>query len=308
MKIAYLVFGYKNPQLIRKTIEYLSSEDASFFVHIDAKVPIAQFECVRGKYVTFLTQRVPVYWAEFSGVRAILLLIRQALAAPEVYDYFVLLSGSEFPLRSRHFIHQFLHLNRGSEYITMVKMPAPGKPLSRLNRIRYPSTRPILRFVFRGLGKVGLAQRDYKPHFGPLEPYSGNTWWTLSRDACQYVEEFARGDRNLTKFCETIHAPEETFIHTIIGNSPFRDRVRRNLVYEDWPNGAAHPRTLTGQHIEYFASQPEVNVENRHNSGELLFARKINDVQLPLVDNIMKMIEQKEKHATSSTSAAEVSR
>ena len=37
MKIAYLVFAYKNPQLIKKTVDHLAGPDASFFVHIDAK-------------------------------------------------------------------------------------------------------------------------------------------------------------------------------------------------------------------------------------------------------------------------------
>src|SRR5262249_49006022 len=125
MKIAYLVFAYNNPKLLRKVVERLSCEDCSFFIHIDAKSNLNDFAAINGKNVFFLSPRIPVYWAEFSGVKAILLLIRQALAAPQQHDYFLLLSGSEFPLRSRRYIHNFFEMNRGREFITMVKMPGP---------------------------------------------------------------------------------------------------------------------------------------------------------------------------------------
>jgi hypothetical protein len=297
MKIAYLIFAYKNPLLIQRTVEYLSCEDASFFVHIDGRIPIEQFESIRGNNIFFTDSRIPVYWAEFSGVRAILLLIRQALTAPQRHDYFVLLGGSEFPLRSRRYIHEFLEMNRGREFITMKKMPAPGKPLSRLNTLRFPSTRPVLRFIFRVLAKMGLAQRDYRKHFGDLEPYSGITWWALTREACQYIIEFTRRDQNLIRFCENIHAPEETFIQTILGNSPFKSQIRRNLVYEDWsPQGPrAHPEMINVQHLSFFRSQNEVSVQDLHGPGELLFARKLSDDHLHLVERIADMIKKKEE-------------
>jgi hypothetical protein len=299
MKIAYLYFAYKNPQLIRRTMEHLSGEDASFFVHIDRKAAIAPFEAVRGGNVFFTERRIPVFWAEFSGVEAVLLLIRQALAAPERPDYFVLMSGSEFPLRSRPYIHRFFEQNRGREFITMMKMPAPGKPISRLNTLRFPSTRPVLRFAFRALAKLGLAQRDYRKAFGKLVPYSGVTWWALSREACQYVNEFTQQDRTLAEFCRNIHAPEETFIHTIVGNSPFGARRRRNLNYEEWlPRGPqTHPEMISEKHLELFASQNEVSVQDLHGPGELLFARKFSDETLPLADKLAAIIAQKEKLA-----------
>lgn len=297
MKIAYLVFAYKNPKLIQRIVEHLGGEDASFFVHIDAKFSLAPFAVIQGKNIFFTEQRVPVYWAEFSGVEAILLLLRTALAAPQHYDYFVLLSGSEFPLRSRDYIHTFFKQNCGHEFITMKKMPAPGKPISRLNTLRFPSTRPVLRFVFRALAKFGLAQRDYRKHFDGLEPYSGVTWWALSLDACQYVVDFANRHPQLVKFFQNVHAPEETFIHTILGNSPFQSRVRRNLNYEEWlPTGAqTHPEMISAKHVEWFESQDAVSVQDLHGPGELLFARKFSDGSLPLVERIIAMIARKEK-------------
>src|SRR5450432_3864664 len=173
MKIAYLILAHKNPRLIKKAVECLSCEDATFIIHIDSKFSLTPFESIRGGNVFFIEKRLPVYWGEFSQTEAIFLLIREALAAPQRHDYFVLMSGSDFPLRSGRYVRNFLESNHGREFITMVKLPAPGMPVSRINTLRFPSTRPVLRFIFRALAKMGLGQRDYRKHLGNLEPYSG---------------------------------------------------------------------------------------------------------------------------------------
>ena len=295
LTIAYLICAHKNPILIKRTVECLSCEGVSFFVHIDAKFAINPFEIIRGKNVFFTDKRIPVYWGEFSQTEAILLLIRQALAAPQHHDYFVLLGGSEFPLRSGQYIQHFLEVNRGGEFITLVKIPAPGKPISRINTLRYPSTRPILRFVFRALAKAGLAERDYRKHLGNLEPFSGNTWWALSREACEHIIEFTQRNRILAKFLENTQSSDESFFHTILGNSPFKSRLRRNLLFEDWSAHGPHPEMINEQHLDYFESQEQVSAQDLHGSGEMLFARKFSDETLHLVDRIETMIARKEK-------------
>ena len=178
-KIAYLVFAYKNPQLLKRAIKTLSTDQCAFFVHIDQKFDIDQFSCIRGENVFFTDKRLIVYWAEFSGVEAILLLIRQALASSERYEHFVLLSGSEYPLRSGRYIQAFLEKNQDCDFISLLKVPSPGKPISRINTLRLESDKPVRRLGWRILAKVGLATRDYRKYLGGLEPYSGITWWTL---------------------------------------------------------------------------------------------------------------------------------
>ena len=39
-KTAYLVFAYKNPQLLKRAIRMLSTDHCAFFVHIDQKFDI----------------------------------------------------------------------------------------------------------------------------------------------------------------------------------------------------------------------------------------------------------------------------
>lgn len=297
MKIAYLVFAYKNPRLLKREIGALSSEDCSFFIHIDKKSDIREFSEIKGENVFLSEQRLPVYWAEFSGVQAILLLIRQALRGPQDYDYFILLSGSEYPIRSAKYIHTFLGERYGLEFINIVKMPneAAGKPISRINTLRIQSDKPYRRFALRVMAKVGLAQRDYRKYLGGLEPYAGNTWWALTREACQYISDFVTGNHQVEEYFQNVFAPEETFFHTILGNSPFRSRTRRNLVYEDWSAQGAHPAMINGQHVASFESTEKVHIDDVYGSGELLFARKFSDDFLNLLGPIDDMIRRKEK-------------
>jgi hypothetical protein len=297
VNVAFLVFAYKNPQVIKRAIRALSSDACAFFIHIDLKSDIESFSCIGGMNVFFSHKRLPVHWGEFSGNEAIAGLIRQALESPRHYDYLVLLSGSEYPLRSSAYILEFLEKNRESEFISLVKMPAPGKPLSRIRTIRYPSDQPVRRFAGRALAKLGFAQRDYRKYLGGLEPYSGSTWWALSREVCDYMLRFTASNPDVERYFRNTFAPEEAFFHTILGNSPFCPRIRRNLVYEDWSASRPHPAMINEVHLKHFISHEKVWLEDMYGSEEALFARKFSDDNLGLLDRIDEMVLRKERYS-----------
>jgi hypothetical protein len=154
------------------------------------------------------------------------------------------------------------------------------------------------------LAKAGLAQRDYRKYLRGLEPYSGITWWALSRSACQYLLEFVESNPYMSEYFENVFAPEETFFHTILGNSPFMSRVRRNLVYEDWSARGAHPAMIGDRHLALFESQGAVSVNDIYGPGELLFARKLSDENLALLERIDNMIALKERVAIAPSGAS----
>ena len=139
MKLAYLVLTHKNPRLLQRTIRALSSEDCAFFVHVDLRSHIADF-LESGARMFFSLKKDSQSIGGSFRVSCHALADAQAYEAPEGYDYFVHLSGSDYPLRSRNYIHWYFEANRGSEFITLIKMPAPGKPLSRITTIRSSRT------------------------------------------------------------------------------------------------------------------------------------------------------------------------
>jgi len=223
------------------------------------------------------------------------LLLNEALASSANYDYFVFLQGATYPLRSAGYIQRFLENNRELEFMNLVKMPAPGYPLFKINQLRYPSDKPIRRFAARALAKVGLAQRDYRKHLKGLEAYSGHACWALSRGACLYIEEFRRSNPHVVEYFRNTFVPEESFFQTILGNSPFRPRIRKNLVYADWSRSLGqHPAMINDEHVSFFEAQEKVWVEDEWGSGEMLFARKFSDDRPDLLERIDQMILRKE--------------
>jgi hypothetical protein len=274
--------------LLQRSIAALSSPQSNFFIHIDLKSDIGEFAAIQGPNVHFAPHRIPVYWAEFSGVRAILSLMRQALEHATKPDYLVLLSGSEYPIHSSVYIEEFLRQNRGKEFINLVQVPneSAGKPLQRINTWRIESTNPAGRLATRVLGKLGLDQRDYRKYLRGMEPFAGNTWWTLSADACRYILKTAEEKPFVEEFFQSSFAPEESFIHTILGNSRFRAQVRRNLLYEDWSLRLAHPAMIEDRHLDEFETRGKVQVEDVYGAGEVLFARKFDDRSLALAERL----------------------
>lgn len=275
----------------------LSCEDCAFFIHIDQKSDIQEFSMIHGKNIFFTAKRIPVYWGEFSQVRAVLLLLREAFESPQNYDYFVLLSGSDYPLRSGTYVRVFLEENRGSEFISLVKIPndAAGKPLARINAVWFPSDEPLRRFVARVLGKLGLGKRDYRKYLRGLEPYSGSAWWALTRGACQYVLHFTENNEYLVEYFQHTFASDEAFFHTILGNSTFRSNMRRNLHYDDWSVRAPHPAMITDKHVALLEAQERVCVNDVYGFGEVLFTRKLSEERLDLLQRIDDMIRRKER-------------
>jgi len=293
MKIAYLDLVHTNPGLLKRLIRTLSTDDCAFFIHIDAKSKIEQFSGLGRENVFLSEQRLPVRWGEFSQVEATMLLMRQALGSSAKYDYFVLMQGRDYPLRSSKYIQRFLEENRGTEFISLVKMPAPGFPMFKINQLRYPSDTPVRHFASMVLCKVGIARRDYKKHLVGLDAYAGDACWALSREACQYIVEFVQRNPHVERFFRHTFTPDETFFHTILGNSPFRLRVRRSLLYRDMPL-FSHPLLINDAHLRFFGEREKVWVQDMFGSGEVLFARKFSDDNLNIVDRIDAMIKQKE--------------
>jgi len=295
MRIAYLILAHKNPRLIARTIEALSCEDSAFFVHIDKKSKLDEFLFIKAKNVLFTEQRIPVYWAEYSMVEAILILIQQALAVSKKCEYFILLSGSDYPLKSKEYISRFFDQRRGTEFISLALIPnvEAGLPLSKINTISTRSDRPALRLLTKACAKLGLAKRDYKKYLANLQPYGGSTWWALTRSACQYIIDFTKDNTFVCEYFAKTHTPDETFFHTILGNSLFGRSIQRCLMYDDWSDGPLHPAMLNNSHLDFFKAHQEVMIDDAFGPGEVLFARKFSDQTLDFLNRLDDIIRAK---------------
>jgi len=270
-RIAYLVLAHENPKHLARLVGSLSSESSAIFVHIDRKSPADAFTGIRGEHVHFARRRVAVHWGDFSIVEATLELMRTALAYEPRLERFVLISGADYPLRPAAEIEAFFDRHLDAEFMHLIPMPseAEHKPISRLTTYkRRPGAARIAWLMRAALVRMGAVrrERDYRAHLRDLAPYGGSQWWALSREACEYILGFVARERQIVRFFRNTHCPDESFFQTILGNSDFRARTRRELTYTDWSAGGRSPALISAEHVDRLRA-----------SGEHLFARKFTD-------------------------------
>jgi hypothetical protein len=313
MKIVYLILAHKAPNHLSRLVRSLDSPNAVFFIHVDRKTDILPFRnWLSRPNVTFLEKRVPVYWGEFSIVQATINLMSEAVRHVPLFHNLVLLSGSDYPLRSPKYIEAYFSRNQGYEFINLIPMPceALGKRLDRLQQYRIQTPNDN-QFVGRAVSRLndlindrlGI-KREYSRALKSLLPYAGSQWWALTADACRYILSFIDSRPDVVNFFRHVYLPDESFFQTIIGNSPFAKHVTRNLTFADWSRPTGGPAIIDMDHLKAFIKTDSIIADDRYGRGELLFARKFPDDSSQLTDFIDAHLIKPSAQAVVATGGA----
>lgn len=234
MKLAFLITAHNDPAQLRRLIASLPPE-SGFFVHIDAKSDLSAFSAIeRMPNVHFAQRRINVMWGSYSQLESQIVLLKEAVASEEHYDYFISLSGLDYPLWSNARLLRFFAEHQGTEFIMGVRLDNQGKQswLYRqhrpLNRFFFPygslgsKVRVALRKIIYGLGF--RKPLSFKAHGRTYHVYKGSSWWAITRDLAQSVLDHW-ADNDYRRFFIDFFGPDETFVHTVVFNSPFKDRA-----------------------------------------------------------------------------------
>lgn len=120
-KHAYLIMAYNNFDLLEKLILRLNDYRNDIFIHIDKKSDLENNfeEKIKDEYKKsniYFLDRINVYWGEFSQIQCELNLLKATTSVGK-YEYYHLLSGSDYPIVSQDTIHNFFESNEGKEFI-----------------------------------------------------------------------------------------------------------------------------------------------------------------------------------------------
>ena len=119
MKIAYIVLCHKNVQQINKLLDLLYDEESAFFIHIDKKANIQKSIHVKPNiHILPNDKRIDIKWGNISMIEATRNLIEAVFDDDKKYDYIWLMSGQDFPLRSKEDIKEYLEQNKGKNFIS----------------------------------------------------------------------------------------------------------------------------------------------------------------------------------------------
>lgn len=284
MRHAWLILTHGNFAILEKQLRFLDSENADFFIHVDAKADFDEerFSAVTERSrVTFVPRR-RISWGHFAIAEAELELLRAA--APGRYDYYHLLSGVDVPVKSRAYIEEYFTRAPGTNYVNFLAPEISRAdlyrvmfyyPMQRYN-IRKPAVRRALR-NFSAAVQLGFGVDRTRRLPDGFAFQKGAQWFSITHALAANLLEKESEIRGI--FSDT-YCPDEMFVQTEIINSPFRDTLPENafcndyascLRYVDWERG--NPYTFTDADLAELLSTPET----------ALFARKFDYRSAPAV-------------------------
>jgi hypothetical protein len=294
IKIGYIILVHQNPGQLVRLMRTLESNSTCFFIHIDKRKEISQFMSFKGFSAIknlYLLKRFNSYWGSIGLVNATMEGIRSALK--HGCEYIILLSGSDYPIKSKEVIDQFLSKNRGKNFVSFYKMPAPHwLPNKEINRIKkfyfhlnnklfeYPNP-PELKSKPRKLLNLILSIFLPKERIFPkgIIPFGGDQWFCITGDAGQELLRFYNHHPEVMKFLKHCLIPDEIFVQTALLNSNNNDLISSisndTITYINWVNRgqAPSPELLTS------ADLAQLKITDK------LFARKFDHDKYPDLGN-----------------------
>lgn len=261
MRVAYIILAHTNPAHIARLARKLAEPPwAEVLIHVDKKQDQQPFEDALGDCprTAFVKERVAVYWAGFSSVRATVNSLQQAWDSGEFQRY-VLLQGLDYPLFSNEELYRFFEEHRDTEFIK-AKNASQSPLLADTHKYTYhwywdnPNLFQKLANKFHMFclkvlkwdcgTKLKFVMVDSKR----FDIFDGWAHIALTGECVGYILAFYRDHPGFNRYFETAYASDESYFHTIVYNSEFvkhtvvggpvkREADKRNLTYFEYPKG-----------------------------------------------------------------------
>ncbi len=297
MEINYLILTHKNPQQVKRLISRLADKHANFYIHIDSQANVDEFKRILPEPgVHFLDKRFKGTWGDIGIVKATLYGMK-VISRSSNNGYCILLSGQDYPLKSKETIFKFLRKKYPTEFMTIYSMPHPGwtkggmdrldkykisKSNQRKHFLQLPSIFDRQFYKTKTLGHLNFLRKKgrYKemmlifkkrrfPEF--LEPYGGSQWWALTLETLRAILNYIDEHPRYLKYHKYSLLPDEIFFQSIIMRlSDLKSKkfqFEKSFTYVNWER-AFGPLPVTFESQDY--------KELRKASEGYLFARKFD--------------------------------
>lgn len=287
MKFAFLILAHRNFKQLVDLINIITSRDNFIFLHIDKKTsidPLLMDELYK-RNVYICDDPVAVSWGGFSQILATVKLINMVYNNGIEVNYFHLISGQDFPVKSNNYMKSFFKVNDGLSYMNFFPLPCDNWLHKGMDRILFEwnidgigydeSYQDVLRQNSMGVSR-SLPDK--------ILPYGGSQWWSLHRQCIEYIREVCIDGNPLYDFYKKCCIPDEMLFQTILINSKYRNSIiNDNLRYIDFVSGPEYPKILRLEDYNKLTS------DNKY-----IFARKFDDsVDHKLRDMIFTFIKCK---------------
>lgn len=302
MTIAYLILCHTDPKHIRRLTEKITKDTNDVaFVHVDGKCDLIPFQCELkdNSQVQLLKNRTPVNWGGYSSIEATINLFKAAISwRKQSFDRFVILQGLEYPIKTNQEIHNFFEEKPKKKYILAQNISETNNPkekhkyslywyLDNASAIGVKAIHRLNSALFLRTGIIPAFKKNYvRDNSGAkMQIYQGCAQFGVTRQLAEYIVKFHDENPEFNKYFQTMYAPDESYFHTIVYNSPF---------VKNTPDGKAvtRPHLTNFENLTYFEYPKTVTLFTRKNdwpklrdSGYLFF-RKASSESKELLDYI----------------------
>ncbi len=218
--IAYFILVHRYPQQFKRLFRAIYNPQDSFLVHIDKRAGMDLYKEVKEFLEAFsnahLLESQNVVWWWYSMVEAELRGIRKLLELSLQWNFFINLSGQDFPIKSSKEIRTFLNANAGIDFITVANQELE-RP-NTMNRINNYFTE----------SETGFSWSPYeRPYMNQVTPYIGGQWKILSRSCCEFLCTSPKVEKFIAYYKNTL-IPDESFFQTVLMNTGYSGTIINN--------------------------------------------------------------------------------
>lgn len=215
--IAYFLLVHRFPHQFKRLFNALYTPTNTYLIHIDKKASRDLYLEISLFLETFpnahILESQNVVWGGYSMVEVELKAIAFLLKHDLKWEFFINLSGQDFPLKSQAEIADFLGHHPETSFINVLDQ-VKERP-NTLNRIYNYFTETADGFIGRPKRRAYLAD---------TVPYIGGQWKILSRQCCEFLTSSPKVKKYRTFYKHSLIA-DEGFFQTVLMNAGFTGRI-----------------------------------------------------------------------------------
>ena len=259
--IAYLILVHRYPNQFKRLFRAIYHPANYYLVHVDKRSGVGLQTEIQDFLSSFanasLLKSQNMLWGGYSLVCAELRGIEELLNIGSEWEFFINLSGQDFPLKAQTHIQDFLSRNIGMDFIKVANQSKiRPETLSRIENYCIEFSNSILRTPIK------------RPYLRGVTPYIGGQWMILSRKFCEYIC-YSPEVKRFERFYRHTFISDEAFFQTVIMNTNYKATIvnddKRTIVWVPMGTIKLRPKDFTSEDAEFLLA------------SQGLFARKFDE-------------------------------
>lgn len=281
IRIAYFIIVHHEPEKFKVLFRKIYTRDQFYLIHIDRKAKPEFTEEIQQFLVPFpnayVLESININSGGFSIIEAELNAMEFLLNVSGGWDFFINLSGDDYPLKSQKIIRKFLSENKEKNYLFYYdqKFYRPDT----LRRIQNHFTELAYR----------ISSLIYRRNFMKgVIPYIGGKWIIFTRDTCAFLSS----NEMVMKFEDFyLHTflPGDSFFQTVLMNTSFHD-----IIVNDDKRAVLDTRQKTADFIDSLKKTNQLfirKLDNEAGKTVLRYIEESYDLPLPEIDEVERELK-----------------